>query len=129
MITFFFGKRDSSFFLNTSILFTLLWTKNICPPLWNSLSQAFLISASLNCKTEVSMLFLPVGGVLRREILRTPDSARLRLLGIGVALSERISISVLIFLIFSLSLTQNLCSSSTTISPRFLQVSLSERSL
>lgn len=59
---------------------------------------------------------------------RTHESARLRLRGIGVAERERISISFRSFLIFSLSTTQNLCSSSTMRSQRFLQIVLSDKS-
>jgi len=129
IITFFVGKRLSSCRFITSILATRLWTKNICPPRANSRFPASSIRASLNSKTVVSILFLHEGGVLRREISRTPERARLRLRGIGVAESESISISCLRFLIFSLSTTQNLCSSSTIRSPKFLCCILSERSL
>ncbi|HBA44560.1 TPA: hypothetical protein DCZ31_00910 [Patescibacteria group bacterium] len=86
------------------------------------------------------------GGVEIIEISLIQFSAKLRLLGIGVALSDKISGGILetgleisrpvslftqslILLSFSLSITQNLCSSSITINPRFLKFISGDKSL
>jgi hypothetical protein len=79
------------------------------------------------------------GGVEIIEISFIQFSAKLRLLGIGVADKERIStgtgtlkeVPVPNFkeLSFSLSITPNLCSSSITINPRFLKLISGDKSL
>jgi hypothetical protein len=68
---------------------------------------------------------LPKGGVFKIEISLSFDSAIFRLLGIGVADIARESILFLNCLIFSLSATQNLCSSSIIISHKSLKFILS----
>lgn len=108
---------------------TLLWRNITCQPRASSFSTASLIINSFHLRTIVVTAFLSGGGVARTEIFLTQESARFRLRGIGVA--ERESISILDFnaLIFSLSNTPNLCSSSMMRSPRFLKAILSERIL
>lgn len=82
---------------------------------------------SFHFATRVVMGFLDGGGVVSTEIFFIHERARLRLRGIGVAESERTSISDLRALIFSLSRTQNRCSSSITKSQRFLKIIPSPR--
>ena len=53
---------------------------------------------------------------------RNPDIAIFKVLGIGVALNVKTLTSFLYFLIFSLCRTPNLCSSSTTNKPSFLNL-------
>jgi hypothetical protein len=106
-----------------------LWTKNSCPPLSNSLSQASLITLSEALETLVKIDFLPKGGVDNIDISLTHESDIFKLLGIGVADIDKISILAFIDFNFSLSFTQNLCSSSTTIKPKSLKTTLSDKSL
>jgi hypothetical protein len=68
----------------------------------------------------VSISCLPKGGVFKIEICLKFERAIFKLLGIGVALMARESIVVLNSFIFSLSETQNLCSSSVTINHKSL---------
>ena len=77
----------------------------------------------------VSIGFFFFGGVAMMDIFLSPERARLRERGIGVAERARISIPALIFLILSLCVTPNLCSSSIIRSQSFLNFTSSERSL
>jgi hypothetical protein len=97
-----------------------LWTKNICQFLSNSLVPASKIILSEYLLIVVDMSCLQKGGVFNIEILLKFDNAIFKLLGIGVADIDKTSIEYFSFLIFSLSSTQNLCSSSTTINHKFL---------
>jgi hypothetical protein len=112
-----------------SILATLLWTKNICHHLSNSCSQANFIILSENLFMIVSISCLPFGGVFRIEICLILDNAIFKLLGIGVADIAIESMFDLNSFIFSLSATQNLCSSSVIINHKFLYITLSESNL
>jgi hypothetical protein len=108
---------------------TLLWIKNNCHPLSNSFSQADFIILSSNLDTKVSTHFLIVGGFDNIDISFTHDKAIFKLLGIGVADIDNTSIFHFIFFISSFSFTQNLCSSSTIKSHKFLNSILSHKSL
>ncbi|MBT3727055.1 hypothetical protein HOG21_05210 [bacterium] len=88
--------------------------KNNCHHLSNSFFQASKINLSSKAETIVETDCLPTGGVVNIETLFTQFRAIFRLLGIGVADIDNMSIFHLSFLILSLSFTQNLCSSSTT---------------
>ena len=112
-----------------SIDATRLWRNMTCPPRASSLSTASFITDSFHFDTIVVTAFFCGGGVVRTEIFLTPESARFKLRGIGVAERDRISILDLSAFIFSLSRTQNLCSSSMIRSPRFLKTTHSERIL
>jgi len=112
-----------------SILDTLLCIKNICHHLSNSLFQAINIVLSLNCPTIVSIDCLPKGGVFKIDISFILLRAIFKLLGIGVADIDNTSIVAFSFLTFSLSSTQNLCSSSKTSSHKFLKTIFSLSSL
>lgn len=79
--------------------------------------MACLIISSSHLVMMVSIGFFFFGGVPMIDIFLSPDSARFRDRGIGVADRDRISMPALIFLILSLCVTQNLCSSSITKSP------------
>jgi hypothetical protein len=94
--------------------------KNNCHPLSNSFFPASKITLSSNFETKVSTHFLISGGFERIETSRIPLKVILRLLGIGVADILKMSIFHFISFIFSLSFTQNLCSSSITKSPKSL---------
>jgi len=75
---------------------------------------------SSNFDTKVSTHFLIEGAFDNIETSRIPFKAIFRLLGMGVADIESTSIFHFISLIFSLSFTQNLCSSSITKSHKSL---------
>ena len=115
MIIFLFLNIFQRVSLIVSIVDTLLWIKNNCHHRSNSLFQASAIILLSNLETSVSIGILHAGGVVSILILFIPFKAIFRLLGIGVAESESISIFHLNFLIFSLSFTQNLCSISVFI--------------
>ena len=68
----------------------------------------------------VSISFLPTGGVLIILISFISDKAELSVLGMGVAVRDKTSISSFIPLINSLCLTPNLCSSSIISKPKLL---------
>ena len=70
------------------------------------------------------MFFLPIGGVLIILISFISDNAELRVLGIGVAVRDKTSISSFIPFIISLCLTPNLCSSSMISKPKSLYLIL-----
>jgi hypothetical protein len=95
--------------------------KNNCPSLSNSLFAALNIISSSNGETIVCISCLHIGGVVSIDILFIPFKAIFKLLGIGVADIDNISIFPLNLFIFSLSFTQNLCSSSTTKSHKSLK--------
>ena len=107
----------------------LLWMMMICPSRSSSLYTAWAMIHSFHFITMVSIGFFCFGGVVRSDIFLSPESARLRDRGIGVAESESISSPDFIFLIFSLCVTQNLCSSSIIRSQSFFQITSSEMSL
>lgn len=106
-----------------------LWMMMICPPRASSALIAHAMMESFQRVTMVSIGFFLAGGVARMDIFLRPESARLSERGIGVAESDRISRLALIFLIFSLCVTQNLCSSSMMRSQSRFQVISSEMSL
>jgi hypothetical protein len=106
-----------------------LWTMMTCPPRAISRWIALAMIDSFHLVTIVSIGFLSRGGVVRSDICLSPERARLSDRGIGVADSMRISIPDFIFLIFSLCVTQNLCSSSITRSQSLRNLISSERSL
>lgn len=91
--------------------------------------MTFFMRLSSNRDTMVLMDFLLGGGVDMIEIFLIPFSAKFRLLGIGVADILRMSVFDFIAFSFSLSITQNLCSSSMIMRPRFLKVTALQRSL
>jgi hypothetical protein len=103
MIIFFFGNNDCKYSHIASMFVTLLWIKNNCPHLSNSFSQADTIILSSNLDTKVSTHFLIVGGFDNIEISFTHDKAIFKLLGIGVADIDNISMLHFIFLISSFS--------------------------
>jgi hypothetical protein len=86
--------------------------KNNCHFLLNSFFHASAIILSLKLDTTVLIACLQTGGVVSIDILFIQFKAILRLLGMGVADIASISIFHFNSFIFSLSFTQNLCSSS-----------------
>lgn len=115
----FFPRSFSRSFWSVSRVAMRLWINKTCHPRANSNSIACFIERRSNLIAVVLMAFFNGGGVMSTEIFRTPLSARFRLRGIGVAERLKISRFDLRAVSFSLSITQNLCSSSTIRSPRF----------
>ena len=107
----------SCFFID-SIEAILLWRNITCQPRASSFSTASFMMISFHFITIVVTAFFKGGGVARTDIFLTQERARFKLRGMGVAERERMSMFDLSALIFSLSSTQNLCSSSMMRSPR-----------
>ena len=103
-----------------SMLCTRLWTKKTWPFRSISLRIASLINCSLNSATKVLTGVLYSGALSMMLMSRIPDSAKLSVLGIGVAVKVKTSTSERNFFSFSLWATPNLCSSSIITKPRFL---------
>ena len=119
----------SSSFAILSIPRMRLWMMIVCPPRSSSRMMASRMTDSFHLVTMVSIGFFCLGGVVRSDIFLSPESARLSDRGIGVAESARISRFAFIFFIFSLCVTQNLCSSSMMRSPSRFHTISSEMSL
>ena len=90
----------------------------ICPPLLIS-RFIYLYKSSFDLLIIlVSIFFLPIGAVLMILISLISDKAAFKVLGMGVAVSDKTSISSFIVLIISLCFTPNLCSSSIISKPK-----------
>ena len=101
---------------------TRLWRKKTWPPRSISRRMASRIVSSLYSETKVLTGSRASGGVFITLISRIPVKAMCRVRGMGVAL--RVRTSTWLRSRFSVSLwpTPNRCSSSTTTSPRFLNL-------
>ena len=99
----------------------LLCKKNTWPFLPNSLSINSLTTSILKGVTYVWIGILSCGGVSILDILRTPIREICNVLGIGVAVNVKTSISFLSSLILSFCSTPNLCSSSIIKRPSSLK--------
>ena len=104
----------------------LLLTTNTCPPLASSRVMALRRISSSYGVTYVCTGNLSPGGSSIRLMSLMPVSDMLSVRGIGVADSVSTSMLLLSSLIFSLWRTPNLCSSSTTRSPRSLNLTSSD---
>ena len=83
--------------------------------------MASLMSSSLKACTSVWIGCLFGGGVLIMERSLAAINENCSVLGIGVAVSVRVSTSVFRLLNFSLEATPNFCSSSMTSNPKSLK--------